>query len=361
LLKGLYLIVQVSGAKSWAVRYRHHGATRKLTIGAYPLFDMKAARDKAREALRAVAEGRDPGRDKLEAKRATVTIEQLAEDFIEHHCRRHNRPSTVRLAELALRNHVLPHWRGRTAGQITRADIRDVLRKIAATGGAHANRIHAVIRKMFGWAVDEEIVKESPCNGVKRVAQEHDRERVLTDQELGKIWLAAEKIGYPHGDVVKLLALTAQRKSEVVRMAWDELDLSRGIWTLPATRSKNHRSHEVQLSRGAVAILQSVPRIDGSRFVFSLDGKAPIWMSSQAKQRLDMLAGVQDWRLHDLRRSAASGMARLGISPHILDRCLNHVQGTVRGIAAIYNRHDYNDERRAALQTWAKHIASITR
>jgi integrase len=357
LLRGLYLVVQPSGLKSWAVRYRNRQRkSKKLTIGSYPLFDLKAARERARTALRDVAEGGDPANKK---QQKSYTIEKLTADFLEHYCRHNNRPKTIKLVELIMQNYILPAWRGRTAQEITRANIKSLLREIASSKPVQANRVHAVVRKLFRWAVDEEIISSSPCQGIARVAEEKDRERVLSDQELRRVWLAAEQMGFAFGDVIKVLLLTAQRRNEVSQMEWSELDLDRAIWTLPAARCKNGHSHEVQLSPQAVNILQSIPRIGDSKYVFTLNGHRPIYMSSQLKSRLDRMAKVEDWRLHDLRRSAASGMAKLGIPPHVLDKVLNHVAGSIGGIAKIYNRHDYNDERREALALWSKHIAAL--
>jgi integrase len=265
------------------------------------------------------------------------------------------------LVELIMQNYVVRAWRGRTAAEITRADIKALLREIASTKPTQANRVHAVVRKLFRWAADEEIISSSPCQGIARVAEEEDRERVLSDQELRRVWLAADQMGFVFGDVIKMLLLTAQRRNEVSQMEWSELDLDRAIWTLPAARCKNGHSHEVQLSPQAVNILRSIPRIGDSKYVFTLNGHSPITMSSQLKDKIDALANVPDWRLHDLRRTAASGMARLRIPPHVLDRILNHVQGSVSGIAKIYNRHDYGNERREALAAWANQLYSLVR
>jgi integrase len=357
MLRGHYLIVQPSGVKSWAIRYRHHGISRKYTIGTFPRFDLKTARERARDALRSVEEGRDPANEKAESKKVR-TAEELCREFIDNHCKHNNRSSTVYLVELALQNHVLPAWRGRVVTDITRDDIKSLLRKIAVETPAAANRLHAIIRKMFNYAFDEGLVKESPCVRIAQITKHEDRDRVLSDSELRSIWIAADQVGYPFGSVVKVLVLTGQRRNEVAEMRWSELDLDRGIWTLPAARCKNGKSHEVQLAPQVVKILRSVPRM--SDYVFSYDGgHSPLTMSSNLKDRIDVSAKVEDWRLHDLRRSAASGMAKLGIGPHIIDKILNHTNGAVRGVAAIYNRHDYGDERRKALATWADHIYSL--
>ena len=198
-LPGLYLIVHPTGAKSWAVRYRHHGQSRKFTLGGYPLLDLKAARESGAKALRAAAEGRDPGQERAQARASQPdSIESVAQQFIERHVRRHNRPKTIRETERALRLHVLPYWRGRSANSISRRDILDVLDRVV-DGGAPiaANRVLAATRKLFNWAVSRDILASSPCEGVKPPSAETARDRVLTDEELRAVWQAADKARVP--------------------------------------------------------------------------------------------------------------------------------------------------------------------
>jgi integrase len=354
LVPGLYLVTQPSGHKSWAVRYRANGVSKKLTLkGGYPIIDLSLARELAREALRKVAKGEDPARDKK-----AETFGQFAAEYLEHHCRVKNRPSTTRINELYLQNYALPRWRDRKVQDVTSKDIRDLLRDVARTKPIAANRLHAMLRGMFNRATEMELIPNSPCDRVKAPAEERSRDRVLSDTELAAIWRAAEAMGGPFGAVIQVLMLSAQRKSEVSEMEWAELDLARSTWTLPSVRSKNKRSHEIQLAPGVVKILEALPRI-GDRFVFTLDGVRAVAMTTRAKQRLDSLCGVKNWRLHDLRRTAASGMAKLGVAPHVLSLVLNHQSGVTNSITRIYNRYDHASERRAALEAWARHVAGI--
>jgi integrase len=207
--------------------------------------------------------------------------------------------------------------------------------------------------------------------GVKPPAEERSRDRVLSAEELRLVWLATERQDWPFGPFVKLLLLTAQRLNEVAGMRWSELDLDAAMWTLPAERAKNDKAHHVPLSVQAIALIRSLPRLDGTDFVFTTTGRTPISGFGRAKQRLDetvqtirreeaevagesfdKAAAFPEWRFHDFRRTAVTGMAEMGIAPHVADRILNHVQGTIRGVAAVYNRHAYLDERRKALQDW---------
>src|SRR5215472_991716 len=289
-LPGLYLIQQPSGAKGWAVRYRHHGQSRKLTLGSYPALGLKDARELGAKALRAVAEGRDPGREKIAARAGKAdSVDRIVEDFLERHVRRSNRPRTAQETERLLRQHVLPRWRGRMVHDITRRDVLDILDRVV-DGGAPiaANRVHATVRKFFNWAVARDILAASPCAGVKPPTAERARDRVLSDVELRFVWQATDKLSGTFGPLVKLLALTGQRRDEVARMRWDELDLDARLWTLPAERTKNSKPHEDPLSNAALAALQNVPRIAGSPFVFATNGGAsPVSGYSDGKRRLD--------------------------------------------------------------------------
>lgn len=327
LLPGLYLVLQTSGQRSWAVRYRGHGGrTVKHTLGRYPALDLTAARDLARAALRAVAEGRDPGQEKKQARAHQADdIESVIDRFVERHCRRVNRPRTAQETERLLRQHVLPRWRGRRLHDITRRDVLDVLDRVV-DGGAPiaANRVFSATRKLFNWAVARDIIPSSPCAGVKPPSAERSRDRVLSDEELRSVWRAAEQVGGPFGNMVKLLMLTGQRRDEVAQMQWSEIDLSARLWTLPRERVKSDQAHEVPLSEAAVAILAAVPQVDQSPYVLTTNGRAPSSGYSKGKRRLDALLPPEmpDWRLHDLRRTAATGMARLGVALPVIEKCL---------------------------------------
>jgi integrase len=349
-LKGLYLIVQPSGRKSWAVRYRRGGHSHKLTLGSYPLLDLKMAREAGLKALRAVSEGRDPS-----AKPTSDNVQAVVDRFIQHRVRGY-RPRPRAEAERLLRIYVLNNWGKRRIGEISRPDIRDLLDKVAEHAPVMANRIHSVIRCLFNWAVEQEIIATSPMRGLKRPASETTRDRVLTDDELKQIWVAASSRG-PFGQMVRLLILTGQRRGEVAGMRWDELDLKDRVWTLPKERVKNKRLHEVPLSPQAVALIDVMPHL--GEFVFTWGGKHPI--TNFVKTDLDALCGVSKWTLHDLRRTVASGMARLGISLAVIEKILNHVSGSFAGIVGVYQRHEFAEEKRAALDKWAAHVERLVR
>ena len=363
LMPSLYLVVQPSGTKSWAVRYRHNGTTRKFTLGSHPAIDLKAARALAGKALRAAAEGRDPGQEKAQARAARAdTIDRAVAQFIERHCKRKNRPRTAQETERLLRLHVMPRWRGRAVSSITRRDVLDVLDRVVDAGAPiAANRVLAATRKLFNWLVARDIIATSPCAGVKPPTDERSRDRVLDDKELRAVWLAAEEIGWPFGAMVKVLVLTGQRRDEVARMEWSEIDFGDKLWTLPRERVKNDEKHEVPLSDAAIAVLKSVPRIAGSRYVFTTNGKAPSSGYSKGKRRLDALLSpdMPPWRLHDLRRTTASGMARLGINLPVIEKVLNHASGSFAGIVGVYQKHEFSEEKRRALDAWGGFVGGV--
>jgi integrase len=363
LLPGLYLIVQPSGARSWAVRYRHHGRPCKHTLGRYPALDLAAARKLASAALRAVAEGRDPGREKRHTRVSKAdSIETIAAQFIERHCNRSNRPRTAEETRRLLELHVLPRWRARLAREITRRDVLDLLDSVVDSGKPiAANRTLAAVRKMFNWAVARDILTASPCAGVKPPTLERARDRVLTDDELRLVWQAAGKVGGSFGSLVRLLMLTGQRRNEVAEMQWNELDLEGRLWTLPRERVKTDQPHEVPLSAPAIGILESAPRIAASPFVLTTTGKTPSNGYSKGKRKLDALLpqDMPAWRLHDLRRTVASGMARLGINLPVIEKVLNHSGGSFAGIVGVYQKHTFAEEKRAALEAWGRHVEGI--
>jgi integrase len=357
-MPGLYLVLQPSGAKSWAVRYRHHGTPRKFTIGRYPVFDLAKARDAAGRALRTVAEGRDPGRER--AARPD-TVDAIAKLFLERHCNRSNRPRTARETRRLLDLHVLPRWRGRLVRDITRRDVLDLLDRVVDSGKPiAANRVLSAVRKLFNWADARDIIVASPCAGVKPPTAERSRDRVLTDPELRNVWQAADRIGGPFGSLVKLLILTGQRRDEVAGMKWSEIDLKGRLWTLAAERVKNNKPHTVPLSEPAIATLTALPRI-GDRFVLTSNGEAPASGYSKGKRRLDALLppDMPPWRLHDIRRGTTSGLARLGISLPVIEKVLNHASGSFAGIVAVYQKHSFADEKRHALDAWGAFVTDL--
>jgi len=367
--RGLYLIVQpVTGRRSWAVRYRFRGEPKKLTLGAWPGLQLAAARKAAAVALHELAQGRDPAALKFDAKAAEAaaaaklagdTVENLAAQFIERHAKKKTRENSWRQAEYVINRIAVPVWRGRTVHDIKRRDVIDLIEGIAEDRPLMANRVLAHVRKFFSWLCERDIVAASPCVGVKPPAKERARDRILSDDEIVRLWAACDVVGGRVGPVVKLLLLTGQRLGEVVGMRRSEI--SGDVWVLPPERTKNHRRHEIALSRQALAIINDAPIIAGEEdFVFTSSRTRRLGSISDARATLDVhMKPAQPWVLHDARRTVASGMQRLGIRLPVIERCLNHVGGSFRGIVGTYQRYDFATEVRDALQRWADYVEAL--
>jgi len=229
----------------------------------------------------------------------------------------------------------------------------------------------ALIKKLFNWCAERGYVETSPAANIKPPAKEVSRDRVLSDDELRLVCRCCEAAGWPFGDLFRLLILTAQRVGEVQKMRWRDLDLDNSMWSVPSPFIKNGIGSEVPLSPAAIAVLTGLPPLGRQGFVFpALNGSGnPVSGFSKAKARLDKeIAAALDkagrppmapWILHDLRRTAASRMAQLGISPHVIEKVLNHVTGSLAGVAGVYNRYGYVAEKRHALEAWAAHVARV--
>jgi integrase len=369
-VRGLFLIVQTSGVKSWALRYRAGGRARKLTLGRYPAVDLASARKLAKVAQGQIALGRDPGAEKVAAHNAAAKTDdlgpkthfgQVVDEYLDKHIS-NKRPATRRQARGLLKRE-FARWNKRPIGDIDRKNVNTVLDAIVDRGHrTTANRAHAFLKALFRWSIKRGIVDTSPVAGIDPPAQLEARERVLDDRELLLLWKACEELPAPYGQIVRLLVLTGARRREVSGMEWSELDLDAEVWTLPKERSKNKKAHTLPLPPQAIAILKGMPNLLGSKFVFTNEGKVPVNDFANVKRVLDskLPAGTQRWTFHDLRRTTATGLARLGTPIHVTEAVLNHKSGTIKGIAAIYNRYDYQSEMKAALQEWADHIDKLT-
>lgn len=358
LAPGLYLIIQPSGAKSWAIRFRDPKTRRpcKMTLTGIGPTDLVRARDVARDQLKMLAGGVNPAtaREKAreaEADAASDTFESQWAIFAEQKIAK-MRPGSSYI----FRRHARffsPLWLGRPIREIRKRDVVKVIDLAGEQGDHAANSCRMVLFRFFKWCLSRDAVAVNPVLGIERIEVD-DRERVLEDHELRAIWKAADKLGGPFGALCKVLMLTGQRRGETSRMKW--ADIKGDVWTIPAAETKTAKAHEVYLCPLALKIINNLPRFDGCPFVFTSAGKTPSANFSKAKTQLDALAGISDWRWHDLRRSFATGLAAMQVEPIVIEKCLNHALG---GVAAIYNRHPYTNEKRKAWESWGRHIGAL--
>lgn len=360
LLPGLALRVTKRGCKSWVLFYRPHGKLTRLTLGRYPVLTLSEARERARLELQ---KGASPA-VYLQTQASTPPspvptapvrpFKNAFAEFIERYAKPNNRSwqDTERLTKYR----VFPHWAEKDIVEIKRSDIVALLDHIIDDGApVQANLTFAHIRRFFNWCVERSYLDRSPCDGLKPPTKVISRDRVLTDDEIKSIWQACNQLSAPFGDMVKVLLLTGQRRGEVAGMQWSEI--ADDVWTIPAARTKNGCAHSVPLT---AFVKEHIDKNKNAHdLVFTTTGDTPISGFSKSKDQLDRISGVTNWRLHDLRRTAATGMARLGIPPHVVEKVLNHKSGEIRGVAAVYNRHAYIEECREALVCWSNFLRKI--
>jgi integrase len=343
--RGLGVRVTATGGKSYLVQYTLGGRKRRVPLGSSSAISLAAARKAAQQILGEVAVGKDPAADrKTAASAGELTLDGLISEWRARHLV-HRRRRYAAEATRALRYAFAKHLRTPATALTTKA-VRAILNAIADGGRRSiARQAGAYGRACYGWAVHVDLLADNPFIGI-RLETVASRERVLTDQELRSIWQATEDRGsYRH--IVRLLLLTGQRREEIAGMLWSELDADRMTWTIPAARTKNHRVQIVPLSKQAKAVLSAQPNFAHDDRVFM-----GFRSFSKAKPRLDAESGVTGWRLHDLRRTVATGLQRLGVRLEVTEAVLGHVGGSRAGIVGIYQRHTWADEKRAALNAW---------
>jgi integrase len=350
-------------------------------IGDYPVMSLSEAREVAREWRRDIAKGIDPKEKAAEAAREQQrlranTFGAAFASFAEDHLKSLRTGAAV---EASVKNHVFPALESRPMREIKRSEILSLINRLKKDSPIAANRVLAYLKKFFAWALENELVDDSPAASIKRPTAEKDRERerVLADREIRAFWRACGEMG-AFGRAFRFMLATGQRRSEVGAATWSEMDESEALWTLGKARTKAKRLHDVPLSELALSILGDCPKVGD--FVFASgrssvarDGQAPAPVAlagwGKAKERLDELMlsharvvdgekskEIEDWRLHDLRRTAATHMARLGVDRLVIGKVLNHAEG---GVTKRYDRHRYDAEKRAALDRWALHLQSV--
>lgn len=403
------LTLRVSGPrnKTWNVLYRVaatggagkrsenvRGKLQRLSIGQWPVINLKAARERAREVMDQADRGIDPAaaREAEAARRNAGTFEAVFERFVELHVKQNTKEGRFArdraaamerakaggveplrgpnsklgrvAAERIIAENALPVWRGRLIETITRAEVHELLDDvITKRSNAMARELRKALTSLFNWAADRGHVPASPLAGMRRPELAYTaRERVLSMDELSRVWAAAGEAAYPFGDMVRLIMLTGQRRSEIAEMERIWIDAEQRAVEIPATRYKTKRAHVFPLSEPAWKLVKALPKWNGGDCMFSTtSGKRPVSGFSKAKLRLDELIAkraakeglppMEPWTVHDIRRSVATHMARTATPQEHIERVLGHV---VQGVAGTYNRYSYLDEKRAALDAWGK-------
>ena len=332
------------------IRYRHNGQQVVRSIGRHGALTPDTARAKAKQLLGVVAGGVDPFAQTLSGEGFAATVDRYLDRK-----RSALKPRSFSETERYLRNHSSPLHSLRLS-QIDRRKVATLLGEIETNSGPFArNRARSALSSLFNWCIQEGLLETNPVVGTRKADEGGSRERVLTQDELRKLWRALDD--GPFGNIFRLLLLTGQRRNEIGKLQWSEIDFARKMIVLPPARTKNSRLHELPLSAQALAILAGVPHRNSSEYLFGVRGFKD-WDVQKAK--LDARAGIPPYRLHDLRRSCATQLGELGVQPHHIEAILNHYSGHRSGVAGVYQRAKYEGEMRSALQRWADHVEKIT-
>jgi len=358
-LGGFGLRVMASRLKTYILDYRDkHGRQHRIKLVRHGVMTAEEARELAKDKLAEIRKGKDPLAER-EAARGAATFRTLAEEYIASRCA--DKRSGAEDARI-IRAELLPHWGRKLAADIRRREVMQLGEEIKRRGAPiMANRTLSVVRRLYNWGIDRELVEANPAARVKPLAKEKSRERVLENAEIKAFWNGLDKL---HGDpetrlALKLLLVTAQRPGEIAALAWEDIDDAENVWTIPADKAKNGLAHRVPLSPLALEILSSLPRHEsGPVFPSPAYPGRPIMRAALAHmlQRGRSILKADPFTPHDLRRTAASKMASMGISRLTISKILNHADA---GITAVYDRHGYDAEKRAALEAWAVKLSDI--
>ena len=375
-MQGLVLRHSPTGVKSWSFTYNRKYERRRISLGAYPGVSIKLAHERARELRGAVERGEDPWYDeKVEARERELNgFRTCVEKYIESKGSQKSAPHAKRILE---RLAVDEMWEDRPVKEITRRDVHELLDGIKKDAPYMANHLRAQLHAMFEWLASRDAVLVNPVHGVDHCVKALPRERILSDAEIVALWKATFRLPKPNteddrdspfGPAIRLLLLTGMRREEVGCLKWDEID---GNWALlPGSRMKNGRNFKAPLSPAAKRLIDEMPK--GDEYVFARRGlkkRQPISGWGKAKERLDKLMAeelglqkgetVKDWRIHDLRRTVISGLARLRTRPEVIKRIVAHTPPRSDVTGSVYNWYMYDDEAMEAVTKWASHVLQL--
>lgn len=363
---GLVLRISPSGSKSWSFTYRVRGQAKRLTLGSFPGVNLKLARDRAREARAVLQRGSDPVQEKRDAERhaAANGFDACVTDFVERYAKANQRQwkETKRILERL----AVPEFGSRPVMEIRRRDVVDLLDAVYARAPYASNQLRAHLSKMFNWLVEREVLVISPLVGARPRKLAPPVRRALSDEELAALWTAAGEAGAPYGPCLKFMLLTGLRKSNASWLRWEQVA---GDWaSYTAEEMKGTRPFRCPLSPPAKAIIEAQPKLktgDGvSPYVFTSGGSHGLTNWSDVKVRVEarmeelLERKVDRWRLHDLRTTLTTGLARLGFSLEVRDRVTDH---KTKGVTAeVYTAHSFDEEAQKAVTAWADHVARLT-
>jgi len=341
-----------SGIKSWCLMARINGKQKRISLGRYPAESLQDARRAGSEMKDAIELGEDPTSDP-EPDPEIITFGNVAEDYIRLECPRLARGNEV---ESTIRRRLLPHWKDKAIADLRRADATERTDAVMDEGKPNAaNELYGVIRRLGNWATARGTLEMSPFTAMEMPADKAERDRTLTSDEIRALWKAWDIDGYPFGDLQKLLLVTLQRRNEVAQMRQGEIDFDSKTWVIPGSRTKNKLIMLVPLSGTAIDILKGLPDREDGEFLFTTtDGERPVSGYSRAKARADKGSKVSGWTWHDLRRTGRTALSRLKVPEVVAERVLNHIEGS--RLKRIYNLHEFEEEKRDALDRWARDL-----
>jgi integrase len=345
---GLALRIGNGGAKSFILFYRHNGRLTRRTIGRWPQVSLADAREAWRKTREAVARGDNP------VSPGSRLFEHAVEDWLRRDVATRNKALSAYQVTRMVERDLLPAWRGRPVSSITKSDVIALFDGVHDRAPVKARRLYASTSRMFKWLTGRGTISVNPMLGVEKLGTDRARERVLSDEELASVWRATSGTD-PYWQALRLLILTGARREEIGRLKWSEIQGDTVY--LSGARTKNGEPHLIPLSDPARELLRNLPRIAGE-YVFTITGDKPLGNWSRAKERLDAACGVNGWRVHDIRRTVATGMQKLGVGLQTVETLLGHTSGSRAGIVKIYQTHDYLKERREAVALWGAHVMS---
>jgi integrase len=366
-ISGFGIRIYPSGKKSFVLSYRQDGTKRLFTIGQYGNITLEQARVLAQKKMGEVADGKDPLLTRRAAKKKhDWTVNKAGKEFL----RKLKSTSDRHHGEVQriFEKDVFPTIGKMPIDEVKKDHILKIIDAVLERGaGIMANRTLMRLSRFFNWCIERNLIEFSPVYKLSKPTQERTRDRVLSDIEIKEVLQVSESMNYPFGSLILFLLLTGQRRGEAASMKWTDYEREQKLWILPREHTKSDRAHEVPLCDRAITILENAPKMGD--YIFTSSGDRPFENFSRLKKVLDTRiknartkngqVDISPWTLHDLRRTCASGMARLGVAPHVIEKALNHSSGKIRGVAAIYNRYEYAAEMREAFEKWADYVSQI--